>query len=922
MRCREARSAVSAARDGVAGVRLAAALFLIGVVFVGLPGGAKAQHYEAILEPSTYQPLPIPGGEPVTTYTNSQFKGWGYTPKQMDIQLPFAVGFFGKLYSQLRVLGNGTVTFDMSVTHSDSRIMRQIPGSTGYHNFIAVWWDQHVCNDGTGGPLKSQVVGTAPNRRFVIEWNHCRRYASSGEFTAQLWLTENSDEIEVHYGPITGANTWVATMGVENEDGTDGTHGLGLNGDCGTTCTTTDFPTDMRIRYSAGPAVRVESIEAPVEGFAGIAFPVRYLLTNPGSKPAENFTVQYWVSREPKLTDESISMGYAQQHWTLDPRQTVEVFAEPRLPIQLDQGEFYLLVEADPHHVVDVGNRASTIGVFGPFHVGLRAPNLKVDWVSAPSLARPGEPTGIQWRLDNTGNLEAAVIPYRVMLTQDGAWSPSLPIVAEGTIPALAAEAFLHVDTDFEVPADLEPGVYRAVVEVNPLGVIFEHERRDNTALSDEFLVSRENLVVLTKELPVAHAEGHYEVLLRAVGGDGRYAWRLAEGSVLPPGIQLIDRVSKNGREMATFLSGVPSTIGTYSFTLVVDSDGNEVDHAYELEVQRAAHELTIVTEHLADGAFGFPYDDELRAIGGVPPYSWEVIKGSLPVGMHLRSDGILSGRPEQDGAFPVTVRVRDTVGRQGTKELDLFVTPPSRLTCVTRRLEPLALGQHVQLPVHAAGGVRGDDNSYIWSSVGTTWLATEIGETTEYRQGPPPGLQVSNDGVISGIPEAFGSFVWTLNVKDRTGGSGVDCPIRVDVPRDRGLTVVTRRLPTAIAGRNYRTQLEATGGDGELTWSEYAGGRVLDDLELYFDATGSLVGTPPLSLLQGEEEREFAITVRVRDAANRIGVGVVTLTLKAPGKRETDVQVDEGGCQASGGAPLSWMASLLALAWLARRRA
>ena len=51
-----------------------------------------------------------------------------------------------------------------------------------------------------------------------------------------------------------------------------------------------------------------------------------------------------------------------------------------------------------------------------------------------------------------------------------------------------AAEAFLHVDTDFEVPADLEPGVYRAVVEVNPLGVIFEHERRDNTALSDEFL--------------------------------------------------------------------------------------------------------------------------------------------------------------------------------------------------------------------------------------------------------------------------------------------------------------------------------------------------------------------------------------------------------------------------------------------------
>jgi uncharacterized protein (TIGR03382 family) len=840
----------------------------------------------------------------------------------MDIQLPFAVGFFGKQYSQLRVLGNGTVTFDMSVTHSDSRIMRQIPGSTGYHNFIAVWWDQHVCNDGTGGPLKSQVVGTAPNRRFVIEWNHCRRYASSGEFTAQLWLTENSDEIEVHYGPITGANTWVATMGVENEDGTDGTHGLGLNGDCGTTCTTTDFPTNMKVRYSSGAAIRVESIQAPTEGFAGIAFPVRYVLSNPGSKPAENFTVQYWVSPEPKLGSQAISMGYAGQHWTLDPRQTAEVFAEPRLPIELDQGEFYLLIEADPHHVVDISNRGSTIGVFGPFNIGLRAPNLKVGWVSAPSLVRPGEVTSLQWQLENSGNLDAVVIPYRVMLTADGAWSPSLPVVAEGTVPQLASEAFAHVHTNLAIPSDLEAGVYRAVVEVNPLGSIFEHERRDNTGISAEFLVSDENLVVLTRELPPAHSEGHYEVLLRAAGGDGRYAWRLAEGSVLPPGLQLLERVSKNGSEMATFLSGVPSTVGVYSFALVVDSDGNEVVHDYDLEVQRPSKELQIITDHLADGSFGFPYEDELRAIGGVPPYSWEVIKGSLPVGMHLRSDGILSGRPEQDGVFPITVRVRDTVGRLGTKELDLRVAPPSSLTCVTRRLEPLTFGEHVQVPVHAAGGDRGQGGSYIWSSKGTTWLATEIGEKTEYRQGPPPGLQIDDEGVINGIPQAFGSFVWTLHVKDRSGSEGVDCPVRLDVPRDRGLTVVTQRLPTAVAGRSYRTQLEATGGDGTLEWAEYGGGRILEDLELHFDATGSLVGTPPLSLLQGESEREFAITVRVTDQSNRIGVGVVTLTLKAPEKKAAAAKEEEGGCQTAGGAPLSWMASLLALAWLARRRA
>src|SRR5690606_18975843 len=114
----------------------------------------------------------------------------------------------------------------------------------------------------------------------------------------------------------------------------------------------------------------------------------------------------------------------------------------------------------------------------------------------------------------------------------------------------------------------------------------------------------------------------------------------------------------------------------------------------------------------------------------------------------------------------------------------------------------------------------------------------------------------------------------------------------------------VTQRLPTAVAGRMYRAQIEATGGDGELTWSEYGGGRVLDDLELFFDATGALVGTPPLSLLQGESEKEFAITMRVRDAANRIGVGVVTLTVKAPGQKETTTKDEDVGCQTgSGGA-------------------
>src|SRR5690606_42128459 len=70
------------------------------------------------------------------------------------------------------------------------------------------------------------------------------------------------------------------------------------------------------------------------------------------------------------------------------------------------------------------------------------------------------------------------------------------------------------------------------------------------------------------------------------------------------------------------------------------------------------------------------------------------------------------------------------------------------------------------------------------------------------FHREPPPGLQITDDGVILGKPTAFGSFLWTVNVKDASGGPGVDCPIRFDVPRHWGLTVRSEEHTSELQSR------------------------------------------------------------------------------------------------------------------------
>jgi hypothetical protein len=85
---------------------------------------------------------------------------------------------------------------------------------------------------------------------------------------------------------------------------------------------------------------------------------------------------------------------------------------------------------------------------------------------------------------------------------------------------------------------------------------------------------------------------------------------------------------------------------------------------------------LVVQTSNLSSGTIGAAYPStNLQAAGGVSPYTWSTISGSLPDGMTLSTSGALSGTPTAAGTFNFTAQVNDSAGGSSTANLSIVVS-------------------------------------------------------------------------------------------------------------------------------------------------------------------------------------------------------------------------------------------------------
>jgi PKD repeat protein len=134
----------------------------------------------------------------------------------------------------------------------------------------------------------------------------------------------------------------------------------------------------------------------------------------------------------------------------------------------------------------------------------------------------------------------------------------------------------------------------------------------------------------------------------------GTYSFALANGSTLPPGLQL----SGSGT-----ISGTPTGSGGYSFVIKATdsaSVGGPFVYSLSCSVTIAAPTLTI-TPSVPGGNVATPYSQTLAATGGTAPYAFSVTAGTLPPGLSLTTAGLLSGIPTTEGDYKFTATAVDS---------------------------------------------------------------------------------------------------------------------------------------------------------------------------------------------------------------------------------------------------------------------
>lgn len=182
----------------------------------------------------------------------------------------------------------------------------------------------------------------------------------------------------------------------------------------------------------------------------------------------------------------------------------------------------------------------------------------------------------------------------------------------------------------------------------------------------------------------------------------------------------------------------------------MTDAASRVATQAFTVTIASNAPPIAIATTLLPNPQPGVAYAQTVKVYGGVPPYNWMVIDGTLPGGLSLDSPtGLISGTASV-GAATFTLQVRDSGGQLATQQL------------------MLSIGSSISIPAaELPGGVTGAEYGYQLYAMGGTGPYS----WTVASGALPPGLRLESWGRITGMPVFTDVSTFTVQASDSLGG-------------------------------------------------------------------------------------------------------------------------------------------------------
>ena len=162
-------------------------------------------------------------------------------------------------------------------------------------------------------------------------------------------------------------------------------------------------------------------------------------------------------------------------------------------------------------------------------------------------------------------------------------------------------------------------------------------------------------------------------------GGTTPYSITLDSGT-LPAGLSFsADTLSFN-------ITGTPTAYGAYTFTVkAVDYNGYVATQTYSFSVGTPV--ITILPSTIPGATAPASYSTTFTATGGIGPYTFDVLSGSLPTGLTLSASGVLSGvasGADTAVTYNFVIRAVDSASAIGTQSYTVVINPRDRAVART----------------------------------------------------------------------------------------------------------------------------------------------------------------------------------------------------------------------------------------------